>query len=104
MKRALLLLPDKAAQELDPAWFEEGSTIRVADEFVVDLMFRACGETYESLLPFAQNIDLDGVPVATLTLEDLLRTKQSQREIDTLDRVVIERALAKARKDGSGPG
>ena len=52
VRRALLVLPDQAAREMDPSWFEEGDTIRVADEFVIDVMFRACGETYESLLPF----------------------------------------------------
>lgn len=93
LRRALLVLPDRAARELDPAWFENGDTIRVADEFVVDVMFRACGETYESLLPFERRIDLDGVPVRTVSLEGLLRTKQTHREKDALDRVVLERAL-----------
>jgi hypothetical protein len=98
-KRALLVLPDRAVRDLDPAWFEEGSTIRVADEFVVDLMFQVCGETYESLLPYAQTIDLDGVPLVTLSLAGLLRTKRSKRDKDALDRVVLERALAQARRE-----
>lgn len=102
VRRALLVLPDKAARDLDPAWFEEGATIRVADEFVVDLMFRACGETYESLLPFAQQIDLDGIPITTVTLEGLLKTKRTLRDKDALDRVVIERALAQPRDRGDG--
>ena len=29
VKRALMVLPDKSAAELDPAWFEEGEVIRV---------------------------------------------------------------------------
>jgi predicted nucleotidyltransferase len=94
VRRALLVLPDHAARDIEPAWFEEGETIRVADAFVVDLMFKACGETYESLLPFAKTIDLDGVPVVTVTLEGLLKTKQSYREKDALDRKAIERVLA----------
>lgn len=93
VKRALLLLPDGVAKDLDPAWFEEGDTIRVADEFVVDLMFNACGETYESLLPHAITVDFEGVPVRTLTLDGLLKTKQSPRDKDKLDREVLERAL-----------
>ena len=47
VKQALLLLPDKVSEELMPEWFTEGETIRVADAFVVDLLFSACGETYE---------------------------------------------------------
>ena len=98
VKRALLVLPDQVAKELDPAWFEEDETIRVADEFVVDLMFNTCGETYESLLPHAVTIELDGVPIRTLDLEGLLKTKQSSRDKDRLDRVALERALEEAKR------
>ncbi len=99
VKRALLVLADKVAEDLDPAWFAEDETIRVADEIVVDLMFNACGETYESLQPHAVTIDLDGIPVRTLNLEGLLKTKQSERERDRMDRFAIERALEAAKKD-----
>jgi len=99
-KRALLLLPDGVAKDLEPEWFTEGDTIRLADAFVVDLMFNACGETYESLLPHATTIDLDGVPVRTLDLEGLLKTKQSSRDKDRLDRLILERALDELKKSG----
>lgn len=93
VRNALLILPDHAAREIEPAWFEEGETIRVADEFVVDVMFKACGETYASLLPFETRIDLGGVTVRTVNLEGLLKTKQTYRDKDALDRRVIEDAL-----------
>ncbi len=99
LKRALLVLPDKAAQHLDPEWFVEGETIRVADEFVVDVMFNACGETYDTLRPFAEDIVLDdGTTLRTVNLQGLLKTKQSVREKDKLDRAILEQALA-----GRGP-
>ena len=101
VKDALLVLPDRAAKDMDPAWFEEGDNIRVADAFVVDLMLTAGGETYASLAPYAVTIDLDGVPVRTLNLEGLLKTKQSAREKDAADRVVLERALEKLRGGGA---
>lgn len=47
--KALLILPERASEQIDPAWFEEGETIRVADEFIVDLLFNACGETNQTL-------------------------------------------------------
>jgi len=56
----------RAARELVADWFEEGEGIRVADEIVVDLVFRTCGETYDSLKRFEETIDLDGVPVRTI--------------------------------------
>jgi hypothetical protein len=92
-RKALLVLPDGVARELDPDWFADGETIRVADAFVVDLMFNACGETYESLKPYAITIDFEGIPVRTLNIEGLLKTKQTTREKDKLDRDVLERAL-----------
>lgn len=42
----------------------------------------------------AETIDLDGVPVKTVNLEGLLLTKQTARDKDLADRIVIERALA----------
>ena len=51
------------------------------------------GETFDSLRPYEVVIDVDGVPVRTVSLEGLLRTKQSARERDVEDRAVIERAL-----------
>lgn len=97
VRRALLVLPDKVSSALEPLWFEDGDTIRVADAFVVDLLFNACGETYESLSPHAVTIDFDGIPIRTLTLEGLLKTKQSAREKDRGDRMILERALAASR-------
>ena len=97
-RAALLKLPDGVAKDIDPDWFVESETIRVADEFVVDLMFNACGETYESLLPYAVTIDFDGVPIRTLNIEGLLKTKQSVRDKDRLDREILEQAIEAAKK------
>jgi hypothetical protein len=36
---------------------------------------------------------MEGIPVRTVNLEGLLRTKQSSREQDVIDRAAIERAL-----------
>lgn len=94
IREALMMLPDRAARDIDPAWFEEGENIRVADAFVVDIMLNACGETYETLQAHAETVDLDGVPVRTVDLEGLLKTKQTLREKDVADRGILERALS----------
>jgi len=93
VKEALLILPDQAAKEIEPAWFEEGENIRVADAFVVDILLNANGQTYETLRPYAQTITFEGIPVSTINLEGLLLTKQTLREKDVPDRIIIERAL-----------
>ena len=103
VKAALMLLPDQAAKDLDPAWFDEGENIRVADAFVVDLMLNANGHTYDSLRQYAQTIDLDGIAVKTVGLDGLLLTKQTLRDKDIADRIIIERALEAFRSRGS-PG
>jgi hypothetical protein len=98
LKKALMVLPDQAAKEIDPAWFEDGENIRVADAFVVDILLNACGETYGTLQQFAETVELDGLPIRTLNLEGLLRTKQTTRDKDVADRIVLERALEMFRQ------
>lgn len=93
VKEALMVLPDQAAKDLEPHWFEEGENIRVADAFVVDLMLNANGQTYDTLKRYAETIELDGIPVQTINLEGLLLTKQTMRDKDVADRIIIERAL-----------
>ena len=93
VRDALMVLPDQAAKDIDPAWFSEGENIRVADAFVVNIMLNACGETYETLKQYGETVDLDGLLIRTVNLEGLLRTKQTMRDKDVADRVVLERAL-----------
>ena len=70
----------------------------MADAFVVDIMLNACGETYETLKQYAETVDLEGIPVRTINLEGLLRTKQTMRDKDVADRIVLERALETFRE------
>ena len=93
VKAALMVLPDQVAKDLEPEWFVEGDNIRVADAYLVDIMLNACGETYDTLKRFAVTVDLEGIPVRTVSLEGLLRTKQTVRDKDVADRHVLERAL-----------
>jgi predicted nucleotidyltransferase len=104
VKDALMILPDKAAKEIEPQWFEEGENIRVADAFVVDIMLNANGQTYDTLRRYSQTLNLDGIPVRTVNLEGLLLTKQTMRDKDASDRIVIERALAVVRQQTPGMG
>jgi predicted nucleotidyltransferase len=93
VKEALMVLPDQAAKDLEPEWFEEGENIRVADAFIVDVLLNANGHSFETLRHYAETIELDGIPVKTVSLEGLLLTKQTMRDKDVMDRILIERAL-----------
>ena len=93
VKRALAFLPSSG--ELDPDWFEptgaEPENIRVADELIVDLLFTANGETYESVQPLVREIVIEDVMVRVLNIDGLLRTKTDFREKDVLDKQVLTR-------------
>jgi hypothetical protein len=65
--------------------------IRVADDLLVDLLFSANGETYESVQPFVREIVIEGVAVRVLNIDGLLRTKTDYREKDVLDKQVLTR-------------
>jgi predicted nucleotidyltransferase len=99
VQRALLVLPDQAAKDLQLEWFDEAENIRVADAIVVDVMLNANGETYESLKPYQQTIDLDGVAVKTVSLEGLLLTKRTIRDKDISDRIVIEAGIEALKRE-----
>ena len=88
-----MVLPDRAAKNLEPEWFAEGENIRVADAFIVDLLLNANGQTFDTLSHYAQTIDLDGIPVKTVSLQGLLLTKRTMRDKDVHDQILIERAL-----------
>lgn len=91
--RALNYLPSSA--DLDPAWFdvdpEAPDNIRVWDKVVIDLLFAANGQSYESLRAHIRQVDLHGTAVRVLDIEGLLKTKTDFREKDLLDKSVLRR-------------
>ena len=93
-----------SSNELDPEWFEPGDgeleNIRVADDLIVDLMFAANGETYESVRPFVREILVEDVPVHVLNIDGLLRTKTDYREEDVLDKQVLTRVKERLESEG----
>ena len=109
VKQALMILPEQAAKDIDPKWFSEyiddadeneHGTIRVGDEITIDVMFNACGETYETLKQHQQIICLgDDLNIKTIDLYGLLKTKQTVREKDINDRNIIQRALEEHAKE-----
>ena len=105
--RALQYLP--SSKDLDPSWFEvapeEPENIRVADELLIDLLFAANGQTYESLLGHVRTLTVQGVDIRTLDIEGLLKTKTDYRLKDRIDREALERlrqVLNPPRQSGAG--
>jgi hypothetical protein len=101
--RAMAFL--ESSKDLDPAWFVpsadgEIENIRVADDLLVDLLFRANGETFESVQPYVRELTIEGTPIKVLNIDGLLKTKTDYREKDVLDKRVLERIRAGLREGG----
>ena len=98
--RALNFLP--CAGELDARWFKGDAgapeKIRAADELLIDLLFAANGETYESLQPHVRKLTVEGIEIPTLNIADLLKTKTTYREKDILDRQALQKILDEIKR------
>ncbi len=81
--------------EVDPA---QPDNIRVADELLLDLLFAANGQTFQSLQPHVRHVDVEGVRIATLDIDGLLKTKTDYRDKDRIDRVVLLRLKAQLKR------
>jgi hypothetical protein len=92
--RALSFLA--SSKELRAEWFvppDDGTVenIRVADDLLIDLLFSANGETYESVQPHVRELITEGVPIRVLDIDGLMKTKTDYREKDVLDKRVLAR-------------
>jgi hypothetical protein len=98
VKRALSFL--ESAKDLQADWFEpesgEVENIRVADDLLIDLLFAANGETYESVQPYVRELTVEGVSIRVLNIDGLMKTKTDYREKDLLDKQVLSRLKSQA--------
>ena len=89
-----------AARALTPADFtlEEGS-IRIVEDFPVDVFTLMSGHTYEDLLPLSSIHQIDQVEIVYLNAEGLIKLKSdSLRPQDQLDVQALQEI--QRRKDG----
>jgi len=111
---ALSELPAGAAKELVPqaddpfprdedteAEYAEPGVVRVADEFIVDVMPKACGLSFDDLGPFKHSVQYRGRPINVLDLHGLKATKQTTRARDIEDLRHIEAAIAALKNEVS---
>jgi Nucleotidyl transferase of unknown function (DUF2204) len=90
VKRGLSILEDDAAAEVADTDVREHVVVRVADEILVDLMGRACGLDYDAAAKDAEAMDLGGVLVPVASPRTLIRTKDTARPQDAIDRAFLE--------------
>ena len=101
--RALSFL--ESSKELDAGWFvppADGNVenIRVADDLLIDLLFSANGETYESVQPYVREMQIEATAVRVLNIDGLLKTKTDYREKDLLDKRVLTRIKDEMKSGG----
>jgi len=100
VKKALSVLADNAAAGVEDTDVREHTVVRIADEVMVDLMGRAGGLAYDDLAGDLELHDLGGtmVPVASPTM--LIKTKNTFRPQDALDRQFLEALLRDRESKG----
>lgn len=86
VKQGLSILADNAAAEVQDSDVREYVVVRVADEVIVDLMGRACGLSYSDAVADAETRVIDGVPIPLASPATLIRTKDTFRPQDAIDR------------------
>jgi hypothetical protein len=90
LKRALSVLEDDAAREIDPDDLRKYRVVRVADEVLVDLLGVAGGVTWAEAEPSALQVEIEGTPVIVADVGTLIRTKRTVRPSDAADRAWLE--------------
>ena len=95
VRRGLMQLPDQAVRDLASDDVDKYSVVRVADEFVVDLMKSACGIGYEEAKAYVTFVDIGGVKIPFASPELLWKLKQTRREKDQLDLLFLRELLKK---------
>jgi hypothetical protein len=104
LKRAMAALPDNAIALIADDEVEKYQVVRIADEFVVDLLKTACGVDYARAAEGGIEIKIvNGVRIAVGRKELLIETKQTVRPSDAADvqflrlRIAAERDAAPSK-------
>lgn len=95
IRSALMELPDQAIREVTEGDFKRYAVIRVADEFVVDLMTSACGVQYPEAKASITYREIESVRIPFASPSLLWKLKQTRREKDNLDLLFLKELLKK---------
>jgi hypothetical protein len=102
VRQGLAVLADNAAAEVADDDVQRHVVVRVVDEVVVDLMGRACGLRYSDAAADAETIERGGVAIPVASPSTLIRTKDTPRPQDAIDRAFLHGVLEQRRRRGGG--
>lgn len=88
---ALSELPDGAARELTPADLRDHVVVKVADAVEVDVSKSAWTVSYADAVADSLTIEIEGVTIPYIGLEQLIRSKETYREEDRGDLIRLKR-------------
>lgn len=102
LKRAMAVLPDNAIALIEDDEVEKYKVVRIADEYVVDLLKDACGVDYARASDGGIEIRMvNGVPIPIARKQLLIETKQTVRPSDAADVQFLRLRLAAERGESS---
>jgi len=93
VKQALRVLEDHAVDDVAETDVARYTVVRVADEIVVDLMALACGIDYADAVRDVTTVTIDAVGIPVASAATLIRTKNTLRPSDAVDRRYLEELL-----------
>ena len=93
VRQALSVLADNAAADVADLDVRTHIVVRVVDEVIIDLMGRACGIAYSEAIADAEAREIDGVSIPIASPATLIRTKNTYRPQDAIDRTFLEGVL-----------
>lgn len=97
IKQAMSQLPDNAIREMQDDDVAKYTVVRIADEFVVDLLSKACGIDYEMAKNEVEIYKIEGIEIPVAKRELLIKTKDTVRPSDKTDVDFLKRDLAQRK-------
>ena len=98
VKQGLAILADNAAADVADDDVREHTVVRVIDEVIVDLMGRACGLSFADVAADMEWHDMDGLRVPVASPASLVRTKDTYRPQDAIDRSFLQQLIERRRR------
>jgi hypothetical protein len=96
LKVSLQYLPDKAVNQMKDEDLDNYIVVKIADEFVIDLLIKAGGFEYKDITTLINYNEIEGVKIPFACPELLYKLKKStMREKDKLDLLFLEELLKK---------
>lgn len=93
IKKALSNLPDNAAAKIDNTDVKSYKVVRIGDEFVIDLIEKACEVTFEKAMGHMITRTINGVSVPFADESILLEMKQTVRPKDQQDILFLKNKM-----------